>query len=188
MYVSSSPYFPIEIAVHQVFPSSSFLFQFTIYEILRDVWGNRTTGTVELPPGNIFRPRRHHIGSDGRYFGPVFSRHVSSVSQYWKYCPLLEYSVTRNWNNSISAPTLVATGVEIIRKFALFCGFLTACGRFKGDENNRITKAHAALCSMRHLWKRRSISFGLKGTVYNATVCNVLLLSGSILFYSAIHI
>ncbi|KER28391.1 hypothetical protein T265_04774 [Opisthorchis viverrini] len=76
-----------------------------------------------------------------------------------------------------SNPSLMLAGepIEVVAKFVYLGSCISPGGLAKDDISIRIGKARAAFANLRHLWRRRDISFSVKGRVYNAAVRSVLL-------------
>ncbi|KER28461.1 hypothetical protein T265_04689 [Opisthorchis viverrini] len=70
---------------------------------------------------------------------------------------------------------LADESIELVDKLVYLGSCIAPGGLTKDESSTRIGKARAAFANLRHLWRRRDISFSVKGRVYNAAVRSILL-------------
>jgi hypothetical protein len=65
--------------------------------------------------------------------------------------------------------------LEVVERFTYLGSCISSDGSVSDEVNARISKARVTFANLRHLWRQKGISLGLKGRVYQATVRAVLL-------------
>lgn len=77
---------------------------------------------------------------------------------------------------NLNAPLVIqGEPLEIVDRFTYLGSCVSSDCRVKHEVDARISKARIAFANLRHLWRQKGISLGLKGRVYMTTVRAVLL-------------
>ena len=81
----------------------------------------------------------------------------------------------RDWDSP--EPPLPMNGVRlnVVDSFTYQSSCLSKDGSIGPEINARMSKARMAFANLLHLWRRNDVSLPVKGRVYNAAVCSVLL-------------
>jgi hypothetical protein len=77
---------------------------------------------------------------------------------------------------ALNTPLMIqGEALEVVERFTYLGSCISSDGSVTDEVEARVSKARIAFANLRHLWRQKGLSLGLKGRVYNATVRAVLL-------------
>ncbi|CAH8538271.1 unnamed protein product, partial [Dicrocoelium dendriticum] len=85
------------------------------------------------------------------------------------------FTLSQLISNSAKVATLCRGLQVVFSHFLCVIGLVVYMEYFTFIRVNYVLKARSAFVNLRHLWRRRDVSFSLKGRVYSASVRSVLL-------------
>ena len=173
--------FKVTSGVRQGCPISPFLFNFAVEDILENALNDIHDCGLELLPGNRVKHLDYAddialLGDDPIALQRVLDKLVIEASKYGLvFAPSKCKVLLQDWIGP--APTLQVDGLVLdsVDSFTYLGSRITSGSDIRGEVDARIAKARYAFSNLRHLWRRRDISYQLKGRVYAASVRAVLL-------------
>ncbi|KER19410.1 hypothetical protein T265_15549, partial [Opisthorchis viverrini] len=181
VYGKLSPEFTTSSGVRQGCPLSPFLFNFVIDTITEDSLPASNTCGVEVlpgpPPTDIeYADDIAILGSNPVAMQTILNNLSNSASRFgMHFTPAKCKVLLQDWVGSNPSLMLADEPIEVVDKFVYLDSCISPGGLTKDEISIRIGKARAASANLRHLWRRRHISFYVKGRVYNAAVRSILL-------------
>jgi hypothetical protein len=181
VYNEISSNFEITSGVRQGCPISPFLFNFVIDDIIKNALITCHEGGIELLPGRKLFDLEYAddivaIGENPQMLQHFLENLTNETEKYGlKFSPAKCKAVVQNWDFPSPTLTLAGAPIEFVENFTYLGSQISSNGDMTTEIQSRISKARAAFCRLRHLWRRRDISLLLKGRVYNTTVRAVLL-------------
>lgn len=181
VYNTLSDNFSIKSGVRQGCPISPFLFNFVIDDVIAKALVNSQSGGVELLPGSRVSDLEYAddivaMGDNTQAIQSFLDNLAVEISKYGMYfSPSKCKAMVQDWTLPPPVLTLVGEPLELVDCFTYLGSQISAKGDIAAEISSRISKARAAFCNLRHLWRRRDISLHLKGRVYTSTVRAVLL-------------
>ncbi|CAH8534076.1 unnamed protein product [Schistosoma haematobium] len=180
-YNHLSPLFHPSSGVRQGCPTSPFLFNFVIDDILKTALMNVSNGGVDLLPGERLLDLEY---ADDIVLQRDNAQAMQSALNQWSinvrrygmsFAPLKYKVLLQGWQDSNPVITLDGEQIEVVEKFVHLGSCMSAGGGVTDEINARIMKATAAYANLGHLWRLRDVSLAVKGRIYNASVRAVLL-------------
>ncbi|CAI2737955.1 unnamed protein product, partial [Dicrocoelium dendriticum] len=106
----------------------------------------------------------------------ILDRLAVEASKYgMSFAPSKCKVLLKDWLSPAPVLTLQGAQLEQVDSFVYLGSCVSADGTINKEVSLRIAKARSAFVNLRHLWRRRDVSFTLKGRVYSASVRSVLL-------------
>ena len=185
-YNQLSSLFPTKSGVRQDCPTSPFLFNFAIDDILesalKDVRGDGGSGGVDLLPGERLFDLEYAddivLLCDSIQAAQITLNQLAiSVCKYGMcFAPSKCKVLLQDWQEPVPVLTLAGEPLEVVGSFVYLRSCVSAGGGVTEEISNRIVKARVAYADLSHLWHRRNVSqMAVKGRVYNASVLCVAL-------------
>ncbi|KER24813.1 hypothetical protein T265_07598 [Opisthorchis viverrini] len=116
------------------------------------------------------------LGSDPVVMQTILNNLNNSASQFgMRLTPTRCKALLQDWVGSNPSLMLADEPIEVVDKFVYLGSCISPGGLTEDEISIRIGKATAVFANLRHLWRRRDISFSVKGRVYNAALRSILL-------------
>ena len=180
VYGDVSASFNITSGVRQGCPASPFLFNFAIDNVLESALIECETGGIQLLPGSRIWDLEYAddivlFCENAQSAQQLINRLEMSVRRFgMTFAPAKCKVLLQDWPDPPPVLTMADDPLEVVDQF-VYLGSIIRPGGISSEITHRVGKAQAAFTQLRHLWRLRDVSLGLKGRVYNATVRAVLL-------------
>ncbi|CAH8656857.1 unnamed protein product [Schistosoma curassoni] len=180
-YNHLSPLFHSSNGVRQGCPTSPFLFNFAIDDILETALMDVSNGGVDLLPGERLLDLEYAydivlLCDNAQGMQSALNQLAISVRRYCMFFTPSKCKVLlQDWQDSNPLLTLDGEQIEVVKKFVYLGSCINAGGGVSDEINARIVKARAAYANLGHLWRLRNVSLAVKGRIYKASMRAVLL-------------
>ncbi|CAH8529183.1 unnamed protein product [Dicrocoelium dendriticum] len=181
VYGKLSSHFAVNSGVRQGYPMSPFLFNFAIEDVLSNALEGFQHFGLELLPGERATDLDYAdditlFGDDPRDMQLILDRLAVEASKYgMSFAPSKCKVLLNDWLSPAPMLTFEGAQLEQVDSFVYLGNCVSADGTINKEVSLCIAKVRSAFVKLRHLWRRRDVSFSLKTRVYSASVRSVLL-------------
>jgi hypothetical protein len=181
VYGELSKSFPTRSGVRQGCPLSPFLFNFVIDEIMKQTLEGLQNPGVQISTGEYFVDLEYADDivlifekvEEAQVFIDELTRVIPSFGM--RFAPAKCKVMLQDTQTPTAPLTIQGETLEVVERFTYLGSCISSDCSVTDEISARISKARIAFANLRHLWRQKGISLGLKGRVYQTTVRAVLL-------------
>jgi hypothetical protein len=181
VYGELSKSFSTNSGVRQGCPLSPFLFNFVIDEIMKRTLEGLQNPGVQIAAGENLVDLEYAddivlIFEKEEEAHRLLERLTKVIPSFGMCFAPAKCKVLLQDIQSLNMPLAIrGEALEVVERFTYLGSCISSDGSMTDEVTTRISKARIAFANLRHLWRQKGISLGLKGRVYQTTVRAVLL-------------